>query len=84
MSDCHFNYGTSITYDTSAPCSTLPGSGTTPVPVSAALTGLSPNTTYHFQIVATNPTGTGEGADQTFTTASPPEFGRCVKLAKGV
>jgi hypothetical protein len=84
VSDCHFNYGTSITYGTSAPCSTLPGSGTSPVAVSAPLTGLSPNTTYHFQIVATNPSGTGEGADQTFTTANPPEFGRCVKLAKGV
>src|SRR5205823_2671586 len=32
----------------------------------------------------TNPTGTSEGADEVFTTRNPPEFGRCVKLAKGV
>jgi hypothetical protein len=84
VSDCHFNYGTSTSYGSSVPCTTLPGSGTSPVAVSAPLTGLIAKTTYHFQIVATNATGTGEGTDQTFTTANPPEFGRCVKLAKGV
>jgi hypothetical protein len=84
VSDCHFDYGTSPSYGTSVPCTTLPGSGMSPVAVSASLSGLSANTTYHFQIVATNPTGTSTGADQMFTTAEPPEFGRCVKLAKGV
>jgi hypothetical protein len=84
VSDCHFNYGTTIEYGSSAPCTSLPGSGTEPVAVSATVSGLSANTTYHFQIVATNPTGTAEGGDQTFTTASPPEYGRCLKLAKGV
>jgi hypothetical protein len=84
VSDCHFNYGTSTLYGTSVPCATLPGSGMSPVAVSASPTGLSANTTYHFQIVATNPSGTSVGADQTFTTAEPPEYGRCVKLAKGV
>jgi hypothetical protein len=84
VSDCHFDYGTSTLYGASVPCATLPGSGMSPVAVSAALTGLSANTTYHFQIVATNPSGTSAGADQTFTTAEPPEYGRCVKLAKGV
>jgi hypothetical protein len=54
------------------------------VAVSAAAAGLSANTTYHYRIVATNPSGTSAGADQTFTTAAPPEYGRCVKLAKGV
>jgi hypothetical protein len=84
VSDCHFDYGTTPLYGTSVPCTTLPGSGSSPVAVSAPLSGLSANTTYHFQIVATNPTGTSTGADQTFTTAEPPEYGRCVKLAKGV
>ncbi len=84
VSNCQFNYGTSTSYGNSVPCTTLPGSGTSPVAVSAPLTGLSGNTTYHFQIVATNPYGTSEGADQKFTTANPPEFGRCVKVAKGV
>ncbi|TML00240.1 MAG: hypothetical protein E6G34_01755 [Actinobacteria bacterium] len=84
VSDCHFNYGTSPTYGSSAPCTMLPGSSSNPVPVSAELTGLTAETTYHFQIVATNPTGMSEGADGVFTTTNPPEFGRCVKLAKGV
>ena len=68
VSDCHFEYGTSTSYGLSLPCSSLPGSENSPVAVSASLTGLSLNTTYHFRIVATNATGTSEGADQTFTT----------------
>jgi hypothetical protein len=32
------------------------------------LTGLSPGTTYHFRLVATNGNGTTNGNDQTFTT----------------
>ena len=84
VTDCHFNYGTTTSYGSSVPCSTLPGSGASPVPVSAPLTSLGGGTTYHFQIVATNATGTSEGADRMFTTSNPPEYGRCVKLAKGV
>src|SRR5271166_2271878 len=71
VSDCHFEYGTSESYGTSIPCSSLPGNGTSPVAVSANVSGLSPSTTYHYRIVATNPTGTGHGSDGTFeTTAS--------------
>ena len=40
--------------------------------VSAALTGLSPSTTYHYALVVTNPIGSATSADQTFTTGSPP------------
>jgi len=42
------------------------GSGATPV--TAALTGLLPNTTYHYRCTGTNVTGTAYGADLTFTT----------------
>jgi hypothetical protein len=58
-------------------CQSLPasedanaGSGPTYVYVSEQLTGLSPETTYHFRLVAENAAGTTEGADQTFTTAA--------------
>jgi sugar lactone lactonase YvrE len=71
---CTFEYGTSVSYGTSVPCASLPGSGESPVPVSAPLTGLSANTTYHFRIVATNSGGTSNGSDQTFTTAKAPSF----------
>jgi hypothetical protein len=40
-------------------------------PVSAPLTGLSPETTYHFRLVASNSDGTIQGPDQTFTTLPP-------------
>jgi plastocyanin len=39
---------------------------------SAHLSGLAAGTVYHYRIVAKNPLGTMEGADQTFTTASTP------------
>jgi plastocyanin len=48
------------------------GAGTTGVAVSETLTGLTQGTTYHFRLVAKNEKGPAEGADQTFTTASPP------------
>ncbi len=68
VTSCSFEYGTTEAYGKSAPCSSLPGSGGSPVAVSASLKGLSANTTYHFRILATNAGGTAEGADQTFKT----------------
>ena len=78
VSKCTFEYGTENTYGKTAPCATLPGAGTSPVAVTAAIGGLSANTTYHFRIVAENASTTtkGEGADETFKTSaaavSPP------------
>jgi phospholipase C len=71
LSDCHFEYGTSVFYESSVPCASMPESGS-PAAVSAHAEGLSANTTYHFRIVATNPSGTGFGADQSFTTLPNP------------
>ncbi len=68
VTSCEFEYGPAKTYGKSVPCSSLPGSGSSPVAVSAAAVGLSANTTYHFRIVATSPGGTSKGADQTFET----------------
>ena len=66
----HFDYGTSTNYGSQAPASPDPsaGSGTTALTESTTLTGLSPNTLYHYRIVATNAGGTSDGPDQTFTT----------------
>src|SRR3982074_2246722 len=47
----------------------MPAGGTTPVEVSAPISGLSPHTIYHYRIVASNAGGSSVGADQTFTTA---------------
>ena len=68
VSECIFEIGETETYTFSVPCSSLPGSGSSPVAVSAALTGADPNTTYHFRISATNAGGTSKGSDQAFKT----------------
>ena len=68
VSECKFEYGTTNTYGSSAPCASSPGAGTSPVAVSASATGLSPNTTYHFRISATNAGGTNQGSDETLKT----------------
>lgn len=65
---CKLEYGTTTAYGSSAVCSPSPGSGESPVAVSAALTGLAEDTTYHFRVSATNAGGTNVGADETFTT----------------
>jgi hypothetical protein len=64
-----FKYGTTNTYG----LQTTPagaGSGTGNVAVHFALDGLSPNTTYHYQLVATSSAGTTNGPDETLTTTT--------------
>src|SRR5439155_4961154 len=58
-------------------CSALPGEGTSPVAVSATLSGLTANTTYHFRISATNASGSSKGLDASLKTlpAIPPPSG---------
>jgi CSLREA domain-containing protein len=65
----HFEFGPTIAYGTSTPTQTQ-DAGTDSVPVSAAVSGLDPVTTYHFRLVATNADGTTNGPDRTFDTAA--------------
>jgi len=63
------NYGNvfptpAITCDAGSNIITIPGQ---------ELTGLSPNTVYHFRLVATNSMGVGYGDDEMFTTATASE-----------
>ncbi len=84
VSECRFEYGTTMLLGSSAACTAAPGSGTNAVEVSAPLTGLEAETTYYFRLVARNASGTSGGLEELFTTkatASPPEFGRCLKAA---
>ncbi len=67
-----FEYGTTTAYGSSATASQSPASGMAPTAVSAALTGLSPNTTYHYRAVGVNTAGTTQGTDGTFTTLALP------------
>lgn len=65
-----FEHGTTTAYGQSTAGASV-GSGTAAQPATASLTGLSPSTTYHVRVVATNATGTTYGADQAFATAAP-------------
>jgi hypothetical protein len=62
-------YGTSTNYDQQTSAVAI-GSAFTGQSASQTLSGLAPNTTYHFQFVATNSAGTTSGPDTTFTTAA--------------
>ncbi|OAI39819.1 hypothetical protein AYO39_02405 [Actinobacteria bacterium SCGC AG-212-D09] len=62
-------YGTTTSYGTST-TKTNAGTGFSSVRTSVNLTGLTPNTTYHYRLVATNSTDTTYGADRTFNTTT--------------
>jgi hypothetical protein len=68
VSECKLEYGTTSSYGSAAACTPSPGSGESPVAVSASASGLAPGTGYHFRVSATNAGGTSKGSDQTFTT----------------
>jgi large repetitive protein len=65
-----FVYGTdpTLTTGTTSTAAVPIGSGTSAVPVTAALTGLQPGTTYYDEVVATNSGGTTDGKILSFTT----------------
>jgi hypothetical protein len=75
-----FQYGTTTGYGSQTPTGTIgscPAGITPPSPycnvpktqlVSANISNLTPCTDYHFRVVATNPDGSFNGADQAFTT----------------
>ena len=68
--DCHFEYGPTTAYGQLASCSPSPGSATIRTGVSAALSGLTQSTAYHYKVVEQSSGGTVSGADETFTTPS--------------
>jgi subtilase family serine protease len=69
VSACTFEYGPTTAYGQSSPCASLPGSGTSPVAVSAAITGLAAKTGYRFRITATNAAGTSDGKAKKLKTS---------------
>ncbi len=67
-----FEYGTSTSYGSNATASQSPVGGSSDTSVSAAVSGLSANTLYHYRVVADNGEETIYGDNMTFTTLGPP------------
>ena len=67
----HFEYGTTSAYGLQT-AEADAGSGADPKAVEAALANLTPQTTYHFRLVATNADGVAMGSDRTLRTADAP------------
>ena len=77
-SDAHyyFQWGTTSFYGKTSPAppGVDAGSGEKPVAAETELSGLAPNRTYHYRLVAENALGTTFGADQEFKTLGPPQI----------
>lgn len=68
--EVHFEYGPTTTYGSQTPPFN-PGRGFGPQPVSAGITGLTPDSEYHFRLVATYAGGTVIIEDAVFHTSHP-------------
>ncbi len=64
-----FHYGLTTSYGSTITAVPSPVSGSSNTPVSANITGLLPNTLYHFKVVGYNCGSTVQGSDLTFTTS---------------
>ncbi len=64
--ECLFKWGTDENYGNVAPCDQATPF-TADTPVTASLSGLEPEVTYHYRLVAGNDNGSKEGADRIFT-----------------
>ena len=63
-----FEYGTTTAYGQTIAGNPASNNGNVTLPILADITGLQPNTTYHFRLKATYSSGDVFGADKTFTT----------------
>ena len=72
----YFEWGTDESYGASVPATLdgVAGSGIVPVIVAEGLTGLAPETTYHYRVVTENASGTTVSADHVFETRSASEM----------
>lgn len=65
--NARFEFGLNTNYTNGTPLKSIGGS-TQLLGFNAIISGLTPGATYHFRIVATNPSGTTYGDDKAFTT----------------
>jgi hypothetical protein len=67
-----FEYGPTSAYGSTLAAVPSPVNGALATPVSVSVTGLLPNSVYHFRAAAVNATGAAYGLDETFTTLPAP------------
>ena len=73
VTGCSFEYGLSVSYGYTSPCSPAPPlTGNTALPVTAGLEGLQPGETYHYRLVGRTAGGPAYGEDETFQTPPAP------------
>ena len=78
LSTCAFEYGPAAgIYGHSVPCTPDPGTANEPVLAAADLTGLAPESEYHYRIRAESPAGPAETPDGVFSTGTPPSTAAC-------
>jgi phosphodiesterase/alkaline phosphatase D-like protein len=63
----YFEYGRTVSYGSKSPATNM-AAGPNSTKVAVVISGLTPETTYHFRIVATSSAGTSVGADFVLTT----------------
>jgi hypothetical protein len=71
----YIEYGTTTSYGSQTTAQSL--SGTTDISITPTITGLQPDTTYHYKLVAQNSVGIASTSDQTFTTVNLPSTSAC-------
>jgi alpha-tubulin suppressor-like RCC1 family protein len=73
MTSARFEFGTDTSYSGGIiPVGLTPDHDVVMQNVEVNIAGLSPNTTYHYRLIATNPAGTTTSGDATFHTPSIP------------
>jgi hypothetical protein len=76
----HFEYGPTAAYGSTS-TSQDAGAGAAARAMAASLSGLQPDTLYHFRAVASNTWGASYGADQTFRTTAVSAVGEIITLS---
>ncbi|HEY8808436.1 MAG TPA: hypothetical protein VIM28_00315 [Solirubrobacterales bacterium] len=77
VTECKFEYGLTSAYGATKPCAESAAEiGTASAKVHADLSGLAPETVYHYRLLVANANGAGDpqGKDQTFQTIGKPQL----------
>ena len=78
LTSCEFEFASLEHY---VPCAGVPGTGQSPVPVSAPVSALQPGATFRYRVIASNAGGTSYGALQQFTTLRASSSAHAARLA---